>query len=60
MHADARVGMDIAEAVSKAGASVGYDQLKDEQVKVFCTDVFVSLSTGFGKSLCTFLSCLSA
>ena len=51
--------MDIAEAVRKAGVSVaiGYDQLKDEQVNILCTfvegrDVFVSLPTGFGKSLC--------
>ena len=34
-----------------------HDQLKDEQVKALCTfvegrDVFVSLPTGFGKSLC--------
>ena len=52
--------MDIAEAVRKAGVSVGYDQLKDEQVNILCTfvegrDVFVSLLTGFGKSLCYML-----
>ena len=52
--------MDIAEAVRKAGVSVGYDQLKDEQVNILCTfvegrDVFVSLPTGFGKSLCYML-----
>ena len=40
--------------------SVGYDQLKDEQVNILCTfvegrDVFVSLPTGFGKSLCYML-----
>ena len=28
------VGMDIAEAVRKAGVLVGYDQLKDEQVNI--------------------------
>ena len=49
--------MDVVDAVRKAGASIGYDQLKDEQVKALCTfvegrDVFVSLPTGFGKSLC--------
>ena len=49
--------MDVADAVRKAGASIIYDQLKDEQVKALCTfvegrDVFVSLPTGFGKSLC--------
>ena len=52
--------MDIAKAVRKAGVSVGYDQLKDEQVNILCTfvegrDVFVSLPTGFGKSLCYML-----
>ena len=56
--------MDIAEAVRKAGVSVGYDRLKDEQVNILCTfvegrDVFVSLPTGFGRACatCSFLSC---
>ena len=56
--------MDIAEAVRKACVSVaiGYDQLKDEQVNILCTfvegrDVFVSLPTGFGKSLCLAATC---
>ena len=56
LHVARNVGI-IAEAVRKAGVSVGYDQLKDEQVNILCTfvegrDVFVSLPTGFGKSLC--------
>ena len=50
------VGMNIAEVVRKAGVSVGYDQLKDEQVNILGTfvegsDVFVSFPIGFGKSL---------
>ena len=28
--------MDIAEAVRKAAASLGYDELRDEQLKALC------------------------
>ena len=34
LHVARSVAMDIAEAVMKASVSVGYDQLKDEQVNI--------------------------
>ena len=61
--------MDVADAVRKAGASIGYDQLKDEQVKALCTfvegrDVFVSssclLALGRACAMCSFLLFLTA
>ena len=55
MAACERLG--LLETVRKAAASFGYTQLKKEQEEVILSfasghDVFVSLPTGYGKSLC--------
>ena len=47
----------LEEAASSAARRLGYEQLKDEQLKVVVAflsgkDVFAVLPTGFGKSLC--------
>lgn len=48
---------DLSAIIDEAAASMGYTRLKDEQKKVLQAfvggrDVFVSLPTGYGKSLC--------
>ena len=48
---------EIDKVVEKAARSLGYDKLKAMQMSVIShfisgNDVFVSLPTGFGKSLC--------
>ncbi len=52
-----RSDYDYGSIISKAAQSLGYSELKKEQheaVMKFVTgnDVFISLPTGFGKSLC--------
>ena len=47
----------LEEAASTAARRLGYEQLKDEQLKVVVAflsgnDVFAVLPTGFGKSIC--------
>ena len=49
--------MDVESALSSVVAKLGYVQLKEEQKDAILSfvsgkDVFVSLPTGFGKSLC--------
>ena len=57
------LAMEVVGAVRKAGQSLGYTSLKDEQLNALCAfvrgrDVFVSLPTGYGKSLCL-VTCFS-
>ena len=47
----------IKRAATKACRKLGYDELKEEQLRVVSSvvrqrDVFAVLPTGFGKSLC--------
>ena len=54
--------MDVESALTVATARLRYAELKDkrkEAIKAFASgkDVFVSLPTGYGKSLCFCLSC---
>ncbi len=47
----------VLEAVTEAAKSLGYSSVKFQQQKALCAflggnDVFVSLPTGYGKSLC--------
>ena len=49
--------MDVESALRVATATLEYEELKDKQkeaIKAFASgkDVFVSLPTGYGKSLC--------
>ena len=48
---------DIERAATKACRTLGYDRLKEEQLRVVSNvirqkDVFAVLPTGYGKSLC--------
>ena len=48
--------MDIKTAITLSGKKLGYGELKDKQVEAVASfmqgrDVFVSLPTGFGKSI---------
>ena len=48
--------MDVRDAIVSAGKELGYARLKDKQMKAVTTfmqgkDVFVSLQTGYGKSI---------
>ena len=48
--------MDVRDAIVSAGKELGYARLKDKQMEAVTTfmqgkDVFVSLQTGYGKSV---------
>ena len=48
--------MDMKTAITESGKQLGYDKLKDKQVEAMTSfldgnDTFVSLPTGYGKSI---------
>ena len=50
------MNMDVMTAITESGKLLGYDKLKTEQLEAIFAflngnDVFVSLPTGYGKSI---------